>query len=119
MGDAYQAHRYRLARKLRGKSLYFGGTTTRITRICSDGMVELEGFVGQFAPHVFVVVDSPPAPGALEVGVSADGREVIVNHPDLKPDAAGVGHIVFSPEQAIAFANLVLAKARACLRVRG
>lgn len=106
-----------LARSLEGKALLFVDKVTRVTRVCSDGMVEIEGFVGQFAPHVFVVVDSPPAPGTLEVGVSADGREVIVNHPDLKPDAAGVGHIVFSPEQARALARLLLAKADDCERV--
>jgi hypothetical protein len=36
--------------------------------------------------------------GFLEIG-TANG-EVIVNHPDLKPDENGVGHIVFSPNQA-------------------
>lgn len=41
--------------------------------------------------------------GVLEVGISEDGREVVVNHPDLMPDANGVGHIVFSPNQARSF----------------
>lgn len=35
----------------------------------------------------------------LEVGANENG-EIVVNHPDLKPDANGVGHIVFSPSQA-------------------
>jgi len=48
--------------------------------------------------------------GILEVGI-CDG-EVVVNHPDLKPDANGVGHIVFSPGQARSFASLLLRKAR-------
>lgn len=47
--------------------------------------------------------------GTLEVG--HDGRNVIVNHPDLKPDAKGVGHIVFSVDQADDFAALILKNA--------
>lgn len=54
--------------------------------------------------------------GVLEVGISADGREVIVNHPDLKPDANGVGHIVFSPDQAWNLAKLLVQKALECKR---
>jgi hypothetical protein len=50
----------------------------------------------------------------LEVGISIDGREVVVNHPDLQPDAYGVGHIVFSPAQARALARLLLRKADEC-----
>ena len=42
----------------------------------------------------------------LEVGVTLDGREVIINHPDLEPDENGVGHIVFSPQQARSLARL-------------
>lgn len=48
--------------------------------------------------------------GFLEVGLNAQG-EVVVNHPDLKPDADGVGHIVFSPNQARNFAALLFKKA--------
>jgi hypothetical protein len=48
--------------------------------------------------------------GHLEVGTSGKG-EVVVNHPDLKPDASGAGHIVFSPEQARDFATLLAMKA--------
>lgn len=44
--------------------------------------------------------------GVLEVGTV--GGEVIVNHPDLKPDENGVGHIVFSPRQARNFAHNLL-----------
>ncbi len=33
------------------------------------------------------------------------------DHPDLKPDADGVGHIVFSADQARSFANLLLKRA--------
>jgi hypothetical protein len=39
--------------------------------------------------------------------------EVVINHPDLKPDENGVGHIVFSPRPARMLANL-LVKHAAC-----
>lgn len=44
--------------------------------------------------------------GFLEVGYNETG-EVVVNHPDLKPDENGVGHIVFSPNQARNLADLL------------
>jgi hypothetical protein len=44
--------------------------------------------------------------GFLEVGLN-DRNEIVVNHPDLKPDADGVGHIVFSPAQALNLAHLL------------
>jgi hypothetical protein len=37
--------------------------------------------------------------GFLEVGANENG-EIVINHPDLKPDANGVWHIVFSSGQA-------------------
>lgn len=46
--------------------------------------------------------------GALEVGHTEDTHEVVINHPDLNPDADGVGHIVFSPAQARNLAMLLL-----------
>jgi hypothetical protein len=54
---------------------------------------------------------SDGAKGFLLVGISEDGKEVVVNHPDLQPDANGVGHIVFSPRQARNLAHLLLSKA--------
>lgn len=45
--------------------------------------------------------------GYLEVGLNEQG-EIVVNHPDLKPDADGVGHIVFSPNQARNLAGLLV-----------
>lgn len=48
--------------------------------------------------------------GHLEVGTNGKG-EVIINHPDLKPDADGVGHIVFSPTQARILGDLLFQKA--------
>ena len=48
--------------------------------------------------------------GYLEVGVN-DDSEVVINHPDLKPDENGVGHIVFSPAQARNLAALLVKNA--------
>lgn len=45
----------------------------------------------------------------LEVGTNGSG-EVVVNHPHLDMDADGVGHIVFSPKEARALANLLTRK---------
>lgn len=44
--------------------------------------------------------------GYLEVGVN-DADEIVINHPDLKPDENGVGHIVFSVAQARNLASLL------------
>jgi hypothetical protein len=54
--------------------------------------------------------------GSLYVGHN-DAGEVVINHPDLKPDADGTGHIVFSPEQAFEFARLVYGNAMTCRRI--
>ncbi len=45
--------------------------------------------------------------GYLEVGRN-ESHEIVVNHPDLQPDANGVGHIVFSINQARNFARLLI-----------
>lgn len=45
--------------------------------------------------------------GFLEVGRNED-HEVVINHPDLKPDESGIRHIVFSPRQARNLANLLI-----------
>jgi hypothetical protein len=50
------------------------------------------------------------ARGMLEVGTNGEG-EIVVNHPDLKPDENGAGHIVFSVDQARNFAYLLQKKA--------
>lgn len=52
-----------------------------------------------------------PASGELIVALTADGKNVVINHPDLQPDAEGCGHIVFSPEQAENLATLLWKKA--------
>ncbi len=48
--------------------------------------------------------------GFLEVGTN-DAGEIVVNHPDLKPDENGVGHIVFSINQARNLAYSLIRKA--------
>lgn len=51
----------------------------------------------------------------LEVGLTPDGREVIINHPvDPETVRLGMGHIVFSPAQARHLAKLLLRKADEC-----
>lgn len=50
------------------------------------------------------------AKNTLEVGTNGRG-EVVINHPDLEPDADGVGHIIFSIEQARNLAHLLMKKA--------
>ncbi len=45
--------------------------------------------------------------GYLEVGCNDNG-EVVINHPDIESDKDGVGHIVFSPNQARALAKLLI-----------
>lgn len=54
----------------------------------------------------------PDIGGYLEVGTNERG-EVVINHPDLKPDENGVGHIAFSLDQARRLANLLLSHAHA------
>lgn len=49
---------------------------------------------------------SDPIGGFLWVGRNDEG-EIVIDHPDLKPDENGVGHIVFSPEQARGLALLL------------
>lgn len=52
--------------------------------------------------------------GYLEVGLN-DKDEIVINHPDLKTDENGVGHIVFSINQAQHLSHLLAVKA---IRVR-
>src|SRR6185437_9538114 len=49
--------------------------------------------------------------GYLEVGCN-EQDEIVVNHPNLKPDENGVGHIVFSVNQARNLARLLQKQAR-------
>jgi hypothetical protein len=52
-----------------------------------------------------------PASGELIVALTPDGQNIVINHPDLKPDAEGCGHIIFSPDQAMRLATLLWKKA--------
>lgn len=55
----------------------------------------------------------------LEVGLSSDERDVVVNHPEMIPSPGGRGgHIVFTPTQARDFATLMLKKASECVGER-
>jgi hypothetical protein len=50
---------------------------------------------------------------ALEVTRTDDTQEVVIIHPDLKPDSSGVGRLVFSPRHARYLANLLVEHAAA------
>jgi hypothetical protein len=66
-------------------------------------------------PQERTVGSRPPLPkNRLEVGVSADRREVVLNHPDIAVNEHG-GYIVFSPAQARSLGNLLLRKADECV----
>lgn len=58
------------------------------------------------------------AKNTLEVGTNGAG-EVVINHPDLEPDENGVGHIIFSVEQARNLADLLHVKAADAAVERG
>lgn len=51
--------------------------------------------------------------GVLEVTRTDDTQKVVIIHPDLKPDASGVGRLVFSPRHARYLANLLIEHAAA------
>jgi len=50
---------------------------------------------------------------ALEVTRTDDTQEVVIIHPDLKPDASGIGRLIFSPRNARYLANLLVEHAAA------
>jgi hypothetical protein len=55
--------------------------------------------------------------GYLGVGLN-EQNEIVINHPDLKPDENGVGHIVFSIRQARHLAQCLLRHAFEAERTR-
>ena len=57
-----------------------------------------------------------PPENYLEVGLTDDGREVVINHPQMMRNSNGVGYIVFSASQARQLARLLLRKADECRR---
>lgn len=52
-----------------------------------------------------------PDKNTLMVGLTANQREVVINHPQLLTDERGHGYITFSPEQARGLAHLLYRKA--------
>jgi hypothetical protein len=56
--------------------------------------------------------------GVLEVGTNGKG-EVVIVHPDIDADKDGIGHIVFSPSQALALSRLLARKANEAGREAG
>jgi hypothetical protein len=46
--------------------------------------------------------------GTLQVWRTDEGNEIVISHPNLKPDAQGVSHIVFSTRYARHLAHLLL-----------
>jgi ribosomal protein S27AE len=53
-----------------------------------------------------------PGSGELLVGITEDGQNIVINHPDLQPDAEGCGHIVFSPMEAVNLAVILMKKSQ-------
>ena len=50
---------------------------------------------------------------ALEVTRTDDTQEVVIIHPDLKPDSSGLSRLVLSPRHARYLANLLVEHAAA------
>ncbi len=55
------AARKDLAYSLLGKKLLFDGIPTYVEAISGNGMVDVKGFRGEFAPHLFTVVEGVDA----------------------------------------------------------
>lgn len=53
-----------------------------------------------------------PVGGELIVGLTAEGDEVVILHPKLQADKDGVGHLVFSADQAENLARILMKKVR-------
>lgn len=64
-------------------------------------------------PRLRRVLRMDKVAGVLEVSRTDDTQEVVIIHPDLKPDASGVGRLVFSPRHARYLANLLIEHAAA------
>lgn len=59
--------------------------------------------------------DYPPraAPGTFEIGITADGTEVVMNMPYTPDNGTGFVHFAFTPLQAIAAGELLIRKGNA------
>jgi hypothetical protein len=106
----------------RGLTMIAGGFAMLLETYAKPNAENPEGMcddVPAFRRHFADVVARAGSPvplsgsarGQLEVGTNGAG-EVVINHPDLMPDDNGVGHIVFSVEQALNLALVLEAKAR-------
>jgi len=51
-----------------------------------------------------------PSKGVLLVGTNGKG-EVCIDHADIETDSEGIGHLIFSPDQAKSLAKLLNVKA--------
>lgn len=50
--------------------------------------------------------------GILEVSLTEDTHEIVIVHPNLKPDSDGAGRIVLSPRHSRHLASLLLEQAK-------
>jgi hypothetical protein len=50
--------------------------------------------------------------GILEVSRTEDTHEIVIIHPDLKPDSKGLSRIVLSPRHSRHLASLLLEQAK-------
>ena len=53
------------------------------------------------------IVPTVPPEKTLIVGITADGREVVINHPNIQAGPLGYGY-TFSPDQARNLARLLI-----------
>lgn len=58
--------------------------------------------------------EDTPAPGTLIVGHDPERNEVVVNHPEIRPNAKGAGYIGFSAAEARHLAELLIKNAERC-----
>lgn len=68
--------------------------------------------------HYLGMTEYPTAGGFLEVGHIEETCEVVIRHPDLAPDEDGVGHIVFSIEEAMNLSSVLVQAAMHCEQLK-
>lgn len=75
-----------------------------------------DGILAQVTKALELARAEPPraAPGMLEIGVSADGSEVIMNMPYTPDEGTGFVHFAFTPRQALNTAAVFIKKAKEC-----
>lgn len=99
-------HCYEIAKSAEAASATALSLARALIKVRSDRVL---GFL-KSTPSAWIPEKGKPPSGFLEVGTSGSGN-VVVNHPDLTPDENGVGHIIFSPDEARNLAALLEAKA--------